>query len=293
MKTFQKLLSVVLFVLISVTVNAQNQTEDVVYLKDGSIYRGVIVEQVPNVSLKVQIMGGSIVAVQMEQVSKITKEEPFSSSEYTLKPTINTEKPVREKTPFEIRKKGYFFQGQLLIEALQGGMRFVNGYKFGRFGHLGIGVGFDAFGGSVFNQPINGLNPNDMAGVYLPLYVYYAGDILTKRITPFYMVEAGYAHPIQANNGPFGGGMEDVGFGGGSSYEIDGGGAMGTLGLGVRFNTKRRVNFSLLLNVGVKNVQYSEYYYLYDEVDGIYESYGTTGLNATLITGGLRFGIGF
>jgi len=290
MKTFQKLIGIISLVLISFVLHAQNLTEDVVYLKDGSIYRGIIVEQVPNVSLKVQIVGGSIIAIQLIDVDKIAKEAPQSLVEQ-----VSKEKPQRAeriKTPFEPRKKGYFFQGQLLTEALQGGMRFVNGYKFGRFGHLGIGVGFDALGGSVLNRAVNGLNTFSLQGVYLPLYIYYAGDILPTRITPFYVVEAGYAHPLNYNNVTLGG-AGDVGFGDGGSYQIDGGGVMGTVGLGVRFNTRRRINFSLLLNLGVKNVQYSELHYLYDNVNGTYEYYGTSGLNATLITGGLRFGIGF
>lgn len=293
MKTLQKLLCVVSLVLLTFSSYAQNQTEDVVYLKNGSIYRGAIIEQIPNESLKVQIMGGSIIAVQMVNVDKITKEAPFSAQ-----PTINAvqpEKPQqveRVKTPFEPRKKGYFFQGHVLMELMQGGIRVVNGYKFGQFAHLGIGVGFDALGATPLNQAVNGLYASDLAGVYLPIYLYYAGDILSSRVTPFYAIEAGYTHPLTANNGPFDN-TNDIGFGGSSTTQIDNGGAMATAGIGVRFNTKRRINLSLLLNVGIKNVQYSEMYYLYDEVDGIYESYGTTGLNATLITGGLRFGIGF
>ena len=52
---------------------AQQFTE-VVYLKNGSIIKGVIVEQVPNVSLKIQTFDGSIFAYKMDEVEKITKE---------------------------------------------------------------------------------------------------------------------------------------------------------------------------------------------------------------------------
>ena len=48
--------------------------QEVVYLKNGSVVRGVVIEQVPGVSLKVQTSDGSIFAYQMSEVVKITKE---------------------------------------------------------------------------------------------------------------------------------------------------------------------------------------------------------------------------
>lgn len=294
MKVIKSLLLLTLVGVFSLQLLAQNQLEDVVYLNNGSIYRGVIIEEVPNVSLKIRIMGGSVVAIAMGDITKKTKE-PFYTEESpapeTVSPVRNEPRPERVKTPFEPRKKGYFFQGQLMLEIPQAGFRVVNGYKFGRFGHLGIGVGLDLVGGSVFNGPVNDLDVTDLAGVYLPLYLYYAGDILQSRITPFYAIEAGYTHPL--NSGSFGGGrLVDDGFGG-SSITLDRGIAMGSVGVGVRFNTARRVNFSLLLNVEIKSVQYSEEYYIYDDFSGVYDSYGVQNQNATLIIGGLRFGIGF
>jgi hypothetical protein len=53
---------------------SQQQMEDVVYLKDGSIIRGMIVEQIPNVTLKIQTRDGSIFVFPMEKVEKIIKE---------------------------------------------------------------------------------------------------------------------------------------------------------------------------------------------------------------------------
>lgn len=54
--------------------SAQQIREDVVYLKDGSIVRGIIIEQIPDESLKIQIQGGSVMVLKMADVLKITKE---------------------------------------------------------------------------------------------------------------------------------------------------------------------------------------------------------------------------
>lgn len=49
--------------------------QDVVYLKNGSIIKGLIIEQVPNESLKIQTADGSIFVYEMDQVAKIAKEQ--------------------------------------------------------------------------------------------------------------------------------------------------------------------------------------------------------------------------
>ena len=70
------LLVLTLLLSISTYVAAQNYTE-VVYLKNGSIIKGVIIEQVPNVSLKIkQVM--QLIICQMSDVTKITKEERYT-----------------------------------------------------------------------------------------------------------------------------------------------------------------------------------------------------------------------
>src|SRR3954452_12312362 len=59
---------------------AQQNLQEVVYLKNGSIIRGAIIEQVPNKSIKIQTGDGSVFVYQMDEVEKITKEAPYKSS---------------------------------------------------------------------------------------------------------------------------------------------------------------------------------------------------------------------
>jgi hypothetical protein len=69
-------LLIVLFifvVLVAVTSPAQERV-DVVYLKDGSIIRGTIVEQVPGETIRIKTSGGSEFVFQMEEVKRITSE---------------------------------------------------------------------------------------------------------------------------------------------------------------------------------------------------------------------------
>ncbi|MBL7136363.1 MAG: hypothetical protein ISS81_07215 [Candidatus Marinimicrobia bacterium] len=74
---------------------AQQNMQDVVYLKNGSIIRGIIIEQVPNVSIKIQTSDGNVFFYKMEDIEKITKEprmgivplgKPLSKSAYLFHP---------------------------------------------------------------------------------------------------------------------------------------------------------------------------------------------------------------
>lgn len=56
------------------TKNENTEYVDVVYLKNGSVIRGMVIEQTPNLSLKIQTKDGSIFVYKMEEVEKITKE---------------------------------------------------------------------------------------------------------------------------------------------------------------------------------------------------------------------------
>ncbi len=58
----------------SINVCTAQNLEEVVYLKNGSIIRGVIMEQVPGETLKIGTKDGNVFVYQMNEVEKITKE---------------------------------------------------------------------------------------------------------------------------------------------------------------------------------------------------------------------------
>ena len=55
------------------------KTVETIYLKNGSVIRGTVIEQVPGQSLKVQTKDGSVFVYQMNEVERITKEMPTNS----------------------------------------------------------------------------------------------------------------------------------------------------------------------------------------------------------------------
>src|SRR5690554_1399167 len=57
---------------------AQNNNDDVVYLKDGSTIRGIIrvfiIQQIPNQSIKIETAHRSIFVFQMDEIQRFTTE---------------------------------------------------------------------------------------------------------------------------------------------------------------------------------------------------------------------------
>ncbi len=70
----KKLFNLCLLLLISMLAYSQNNLEEVVYLKNGSIIRGTIIEQIPNETLKIQTKDGNIFVYKFDEVAKTTKE---------------------------------------------------------------------------------------------------------------------------------------------------------------------------------------------------------------------------
>ena len=68
------IISLLLLVIASVAYTQINY-QDVVYLKNGSIIRGFIIEQVPKKSIKIETYSGNIFVYQMEEIEKLTKEK--------------------------------------------------------------------------------------------------------------------------------------------------------------------------------------------------------------------------
>jgi len=64
-----------MFIAISISSFAQQNSQDIVYLKNGNIVKGIIVEQIPNVSIKIETADKSIFVFKVEEVEKIEKEE--------------------------------------------------------------------------------------------------------------------------------------------------------------------------------------------------------------------------
>lgn len=170
------LLVLTLLLSISTYVAAQNYTE-VVYLKNGSIIKGVIIEQVPNVSLKIKTSDGSLIICQMSDVTKITKEERYTRD---YRKDTNDRKTARKTL------KGYKGFVDLACigdvsdyDASKIELSTSHGYQFNNYFFVGGGVALNYYA--------------DADLVAAPIYANFRANFINKRITPFADVKTGYS----------------------------------------------------------------------------------------------------
>ena len=74
---FRRFLIILLFLTTTICSNvlAQDNYQDVVYLKNGSIIHGMIIEQTPGKSLKIQTANDDVFVFSFDEIDKITKEQ--------------------------------------------------------------------------------------------------------------------------------------------------------------------------------------------------------------------------
>ena len=108
--------------------------QEVVYLKNGSVIRGSIIEQVPNRSIKIQTADGNIFVYEMSDVVKISKEQRYKSQNNEYR--INRGYRGFVETGYDIGV-GKASSGRLELITTQG-------YQFNKllFAGLGVGIGY-------------------------------------------------------------------------------------------------------------------------------------------------------
>ena len=141
----KQIICLFVFLLCSFSAMAQSQ-QDVVYLKNGSVIRGSVIEQVPNASLKIKTADGSVFVYQMDEVDRITKEEVKALDKKALRKQLEeTDLAARKANKLE---KGYFGLIDYRIvmpfgdykDTYSMGLSTSHGYMFNPYIYTGVGV---------------------------------------------------------------------------------------------------------------------------------------------------------
>lgn len=192
-----KRLYFITFLLLSLVSYGQNNLEEVVYLKNGSIVRGTIIEQIPNQTLKIQTKDGSVFVYNYTQIEKITKEAPTKETPSLTNQnnTViidNSNSTVENSYSYStsaIEKKEYLKKGFMGIteigaigrKQISSSLAFTLHQLIGKRTSQHFSIGLD-FGVEVNKSLL-------VVPVMLDTRIYF----LNKRITPFLNLAPGYA----------------------------------------------------------------------------------------------------
>jgi hypothetical protein len=195
--------------------------QDVVYLKNGSVLKGKILQN--DSIVKVEILGGSVFVYKANQVLK-TDKETYKRADFKGPITAQQNGWFSEFSfgiPYGITQWGWPTAGITLNGLL--------GYQFNTSIKAGLGTGIDHYG---------------YEATMLPIYARITGDLSKKATSPFYMADLGYAANISHSWN-----IDEDHFGGFLMF----------LGGGFKFNTRRKVYYNIAL--GYKTQFASSYYY--------------------------------
>ncbi len=154
---------------------------DLVYMKDGSVYRGKLIEHPLDGPLVLQTWSGLTVHLPAKKIRRVVQRCPDAS----LKIRATAPKP------YSFKERGWYNATQLSYLAgntWQGGaatgfsLHNSTGYSFNRWIGVGVGAGVDAY--SPYLPFINQTT--------YPLFLETRGYLLAKNVSPFYNLSAGW-----------------------------------------------------------------------------------------------------
>ena len=174
-----------LFILITLTsFFSKAQTQDVIYLKNGNVVRGIIIEQKENGTVTIRTNNGRVLTYTEFDIREITIEGPPAK-----------QRTERKYTSFEDQKMGYFFATELGFDATMNkgptiwpvGLSVVNGFRANEFISVGCGIGLRYY----FNNGVIRKKDNEWA---FPVYFDIRGNIVSHRgrnLVPYWSFDTG------------------------------------------------------------------------------------------------------
>lgn len=168
------------FFFLSLHAQESTPTEDVIFLKNGSVIRGKLLEYQLDGNTRIETVGRNVLVFPSSEVSHLSVE-PLAPPKATQ--SQNTRFKDRgyynlTQIGLLLRNPGADAYSQENTQAAN--LQMVNGYRFHRLLYAGVGVGLSFF----------------QRGYSLPVFGELRGDILHAEVTPHYYVNAGYSFPL-------------------------------------------------------------------------------------------------
>lgn len=154
--------------------------QDVVYLKNGNIIKGKIIEEKDNEYLKIEILGGTMFIFQTAEVEKIVRDEATELPSY-----------LKYRKPFRIKEKGIYHASYFGPNWSEDGAGYnfthSSGYQFNRYIGVGGGLSIDVY-------------DNWDGEVAFPLFAEARGYLMETPTSLFYSMAVGYGFVRKPNN---------------------------------------------------------------------------------------------
>lgn len=170
----KKLLLLICFVIGGIAIATAQNYNELVYLKDGCVIRGVIVEQIPNVSLKIKTTNGDVYDYDIDEIDRIVRETSIN---------YQGEKSNIMSRRHKGKYKGYLELGvgvgPLFFEDAFVSLLTSHGAQVSPRFYIGAGTGF------TYHYDV---------GIMLPVFADMMVKFSDKRIAPYFATKMGFVY---------------------------------------------------------------------------------------------------
>ncbi len=175
----KKIFTLILFLAIGIVGIAQQNFQDVVYLKNGSIIRGTIIEQVPNKSIKIETADRNVFVYQMDEIEKMTKEIVANTSKSNSSSGLSSGylRIINFGFGFGL---GDYGKGTSCLK-----LEVINGYQFNPYFSLGFGTGLKFY-----------FNKYKSSSLVIPLFADFRAHFIDYIVSPY--IDLGIGYTIEA-----------------------------------------------------------------------------------------------
>lgn len=174
----KKYLALLIFVFITTLSFGQRNNQDVIYLKDGSIIRGVIIEQASSKTISIETPNKKVFNYEMYEIIKVTNE-PFQEE---IKSSQNS-------NGLQSGYKGIVELGYQLdagndgVDGLK--LNIINGYQINPYFSLGLGTGLRYY--------------YKIETALIPVFADFRVSFLNKKVSPYFSFGIGYTYDLTNN----------------------------------------------------------------------------------------------
>jgi hypothetical protein len=252
--TMKNLLTLVLLIACFAAM-AQRNTEDVIYLKNGSVLRGKLTPPKAEAEagkVSIELLGGSVFVFDKAEVDSVKKEDISKAQLARIKKDYyRKDRGYRNMTQLgftfsvkPVTQDDYYYYNTNSQDDIGLSVQTVNGYQFWPYLYVGGGIGIDRF---MKHQQ-----------TFSPFFVRVASEFLKRKVTPYVFIDGGYAVMWKQRNNDY------------QSFENKGG-AYASAGGGIRIYTRGRA--SVIISAAYRmNMSESKWWYTGDQSGTYYQT---------------------
>lgn len=234
-----------LILLISFSVSfCQKNKEDVIYLKDGSIIRGNIIEYLNGKHVKIETRDNNIWVFKQNRIDKISFETRSNKSENN----------IRESGYFNLTDMGLLIGTGNNDKSAPFSINMINGYRYNKNFSVGIGTGIE-----FFSTPV------------VPIYFDSRYTFFKNEFSPFVYINGGYSIQIGENSNYY---YENT---------SNRGGLMFGTGVGIKINLGNRSDLVVSMGYRYQKLRYSYYEEWTDDDIDRFEKFNRFGIRVGFI----------